>query len=77
MFTSHLALRLWAVDKSIKAWVWDNHWKCNQVCIIAEDSFCVLSSNREACNAALESGIETGDEHFEEAYGVVAEIPGR
>lgn len=78
MFASHLALRLWAVDMSIKAWVWDKHWKCIQVRIIADDSFCVLSSNREAFNAALpESGIETGDEHVEEAYGVAAEIPER
>lgn len=62
---------------SIKAWVWDNHWKCIQVRIISDDSLCVLSSIREAYNAALESGIETGDEHVEETYGVVAEIPER
>lgn len=46
----------------------------NLVAIIADDLFYVLSFNREAYNAALESGVDLGDEGVEEAFDVVAEV---
>ena len=45
------------------------------VAIIAEDSFYVLSFDRDAYNARLDSGAEITDEGVEEAFNVIAEIP--
>lgn len=46
----------------------------NLVVITAEDSFYVLSFNREAYDAKLDSGELIGDEGVEEAFEVIAEI---
>lgn len=45
------------------------------VAIIAEDSFYILSFDRDAYNARLESGTEISDEGVEEAFEVIADIP--
>lgn len=45
------------------------------VAIIAEDSFYILSFNRDAYNARLEAGGEITDEGVEEAFDVTAEVP--
>ncbi|KAI5120315.1 hypothetical protein M0805_000375 [Coniferiporia weirii] len=44
------------------------------VAITSDDSFYILRFDRDAYNAALESGVEIGDEGVEEAFEVVAEI---
>lgn len=45
--------------------------------IVSNDSFYILRFNREAYNAALESGVQIGDEGVEEAFEVVSEISER
>ena len=49
----------------------------NLVAIVADDTFFVLTFNRDAYNAAQESGAEIGDEGVEEAFEVEAEISER
>ncbi|KAL5529865.1 SEC27 [Sanghuangporus sanghuang] len=44
------------------------------VAICADDSFYILRFNRDAYNAALESGVEIGDEGVEEAFEVIADV---
>lgn len=45
------------------------------VAITSDDSFYILRFDRAAYQAALDSGVELGDEGCEEAFEVVAEIP--
>ena len=45
------------------------------VAIAAADSFYVLRFDREAYQAKLDEGAEAGDEGFEEAFDLVAEVP--
>ena len=47
------------------------------VAIISDDSFYILRFDRDAYNAALESGTTIGDEGVEEAFEVIAEIQDR
>ncbi|KAG8937127.1 hypothetical protein FRC02_006327 [Tulasnella sp. 418] len=44
------------------------------VAIVADDSFYILKFNRDAYVAALESGVDTGDEGVEEAFEMISEI---
>lgn len=44
------------------------------VAITGEDSFYLLKFDRDAYDAALESGVEITDEGVEEAFELVAEI---
>ncbi|KAL7413116.1 putative ER to Golgi transport-related protein [Mrakia frigida] len=46
----------------------------NLVAITGDDSFYLLKFDRDAYNAALESGVEITDEGVEEAFELVAEI---
>nr|XP_019042589.1 coatomer beta' subunit [Kwoniella bestiolae CBS 10118]OCF21519.1 coatomer beta' subunit [Kwoniella bestiolae CBS 10118] len=46
----------------------------NLVAITAEDSFYILSFDRDAYNAKVDSGEVIGDEGVEEAFDVIAEI---
>lgn len=54
-------------------------WSANGtlVAITGDDSFYLLKFDRDAYNAALESGIEITDEGVEEAFELVAEISER
>ncbi len=45
------------------------------VVITAEDSFYILRFDRNAYAAALDSGVDTGDEGVEEAFDMIAEVP--
>lgn len=46
----------------------------NLVAITSDDSFYILRFDRSAYDAALESGVEIGDEGVEDAFDVIAEI---
>lgn len=43
--------------------------------VIAEDSFYILSFDRQAYNARLEAGGNITDEGVEESFDVTAEVP--
>lgn len=43
--------------------------------MIAEDSFYILSFDRQAYNARLEAGGDITDEGVEESFDVTAEVP--
>jgi len=45
------------------------------VAITAEDSFYVLRFDNGAYQAAVESGVDLGDEGCEDAFEIVTEIP--
>lgn len=45
------------------------------VAVIAEDSFYILSFDRQAYNARLEAGGDITDEGVEESFDVTAEVP--
>lgn len=47
------------------------------VAITSDDSFYILRFDRAAYQAALDSGVEIGDEGCEEAFEVVCEISER
>ncbi|KAG9050527.1 hypothetical protein FS837_004711 [Tulasnella sp. UAMH 9824] len=61
------------IDVEAKEIVWSTSG--NLVVITSEESFYILRFDRDAYAAALDSGVDTGDEGVEEAFDMVGEVP--
>jgi coatomer subunit beta' len=63
------------IDKDVRQVFWSTSGTL--VAITSEDSYYILRFDRAAYQAALDSGVDIGDEGCEEAFEVVCEISER